>query len=176
MIIAISGPHGSGKSTIAKALAKHFGLRYISAGELFRSLAKENGMDIVEFTKYVEENPDVDIGIDKRTEIEAEKGNVVIDAQLGYWFARKYNPLSILVIANLEDRARRVSERENITFEEALKQIKIRDENEKKRFKKLYNVDLWNVYDFHFVINTSKISKEKTIELMIELCRKFFEG
>ena len=176
MIIAISGPHGSGKSTIAKAIAKHFNLRYISAGELFRAMAKEKGMSIVEFTKYVNNNPEIDKEIDRRTEIEAAKGNVVIDAQLGYWFARKYNPLSILVIAKLEDRAKRVSEREGISYEEALRELKIRDENEKERFKKLYNIDLWDIYDFHFIINTSKISKEKSIEIVKEVCKKFFEG
>jgi len=175
LIIAISGPHGSGKSTIAKAIAKEFGLRYISAGELFRAMAKERGMSLVDFTKYVENHPSIDEEIDKRTVEEAAKGNVVIDAQLGYWFARKYNPLCILVIADKGVRAKRVSERENVSIEEALKEIEIRDHNEKERFKRLYNVDLWNIYDFHFVINTSKISKEKTIEIVKEIVKKFYE-
>ena len=176
MIITISGPHGSGKSTIAKALAEYFNLRYVSAGALFRSMAKERGMDIIEFTKFAENNSEVDYEIDRRTKAEAAKGNVVIDAQLGYWFAKEYNPLSILVIADLHDRTKRVSEREGISYEEALKEIKIRDQNERERFKRLYNVDLWNIKDFHFVINTSKISKEKGIEIVKEVCKKFFEG
>ena len=175
MIITISGPHGSGKTTIAKEIARVFNLRYISAGEIFRKMAKERGMDIIEFTKYVTEHPEVDYEIDERTKKEAAKGNVVIDAQLGYWFAREHNPLNILVIAKKEDRAKRVSEREGISVEEALKEIETRDKNEKERFKRLYKLDLWNIEDFHLVINTSKISKEKAIEIVIDFVKKFYE-
>ncbi|MCQ9208895.1 MAG: (d)CMP kinase [Omnitrophica bacterium] len=37
-IIAIDGPAGSGKSTVAKALAKKFGLLYIDTGAMYRAL------------------------------------------------------------------------------------------------------------------------------------------
>ena len=39
LTIAIDGPAGTGKSTIAKALAEHYGCLYFSAGMLYRSLA-----------------------------------------------------------------------------------------------------------------------------------------
>ena len=40
LVVTISGLHGSGKSTYAKALAEEFRLRYVSAGQLFRDIAK----------------------------------------------------------------------------------------------------------------------------------------
>ena len=49
--IAISGPHGAGKSTLARKVAKYFGLRYISAGMLFRRMAEKTGMNLSEFSK-----------------------------------------------------------------------------------------------------------------------------
>ncbi len=36
MIIAVDGPSASGKGTIAKALAKHFGYHYLDTGTLYR--------------------------------------------------------------------------------------------------------------------------------------------
>ena len=39
MIIAIDGPAGSGKSTVAKAVASHLGLRYLDTGAMYRSVA-----------------------------------------------------------------------------------------------------------------------------------------
>ncbi len=39
LVVAIDGPAGTGKSSIAKALAKEFNLLYFSTGELYRSLA-----------------------------------------------------------------------------------------------------------------------------------------
>lgn len=39
MIVTIDGPAGSGKSTVAKLLAKIFGLIYLDTGAIYRSLA-----------------------------------------------------------------------------------------------------------------------------------------
>ena len=40
MIIAIDGPAASGKGTLAKKLAAHFGLRHLDTGLLYRAVAK----------------------------------------------------------------------------------------------------------------------------------------
>src|SRR5512140_3717304 len=39
MIIAIDGPAASGKGTLAKRLAAHFGLRHLDTGLLYRAVA-----------------------------------------------------------------------------------------------------------------------------------------
>lgn len=39
MIIAIDGPAASGKGTLARRLAEHFGLRYLDTGSLYRAVA-----------------------------------------------------------------------------------------------------------------------------------------
>ena len=49
MIIAIDGPAGAGKSTIAKLLAKKLGILYLDTGALYRAVglkADDNGVDI----------------------------------------------------------------------------------------------------------------------------------
>ena len=46
--VAIDGPGGTGKSTIAKAVAVRFGLEYIDTGAMYRALglkARRNGVD-----------------------------------------------------------------------------------------------------------------------------------
>ncbi len=39
--IAIDGPAGAGKSTVARMLARVLGYRYVSTGDLYRALALE---------------------------------------------------------------------------------------------------------------------------------------
>lgn len=39
MIIAIDGPAGAGKSTVAKALAAHLGFAYVNTGAMYRAVA-----------------------------------------------------------------------------------------------------------------------------------------
>src|SRR5690242_7363819 len=41
MIIAVDGPTASGKGTIAKALARHFGLPHLDSGLLYRAVARQ---------------------------------------------------------------------------------------------------------------------------------------
>ena len=38
MIIAIDGPAASGKGTLARRLAKHFGLAYLDTGLIYRAV------------------------------------------------------------------------------------------------------------------------------------------
>ena len=57
LVVALSGQVGAGKTTIAKAIAKKFNLRYVSNGALFRSIAEELGVDLHTFHKMAERDP-----------------------------------------------------------------------------------------------------------------------
>ena len=49
MIVAIDGPAGTGKSTVAQALAERLGFRYLDTGAMYRALtwlAMQRGMDL----------------------------------------------------------------------------------------------------------------------------------
>ena len=51
MIVAIDGPAGAGKSTVARALAQRLGFRYLDTGAMYRALAwlaLRNGIDPVD--------------------------------------------------------------------------------------------------------------------------------
>jgi cytidylate kinase len=56
MIIAIDGPAASGKGTLAKRLAAHFGLRHLDTGLLYRAVAKaliDAGVDLTDEARAV---------------------------------------------------------------------------------------------------------------------------
>src|SRR5947209_1197399 len=49
MIVAIDGPAGAGKSTVARALAERLGFRYLDTGAMYRALtwlAMKRGFDL----------------------------------------------------------------------------------------------------------------------------------
>jgi cytidylate kinase len=51
MIVAIDGPAGAGKSTVARALAERLGFRYLDTGAMYRALtwlAMKRGLDLSE--------------------------------------------------------------------------------------------------------------------------------
>ncbi|ADG12783.1 cytidylate kinase [Methanocaldococcus infernus ME] len=159
MIITIGGLPGTGTTTIAKKIAEKYNLRYVCAGLIFREMAKEKGMSVEEFSKYAEKNKDVDKEIDKRQVELAKEGNIVLEGRLAAWMLLKNNikpTLSIWFKAPIEVRAKRIAEREKISYEEALKNMTLREESEKKRYKEIYDIDLDNLFIYDLIIDTSK--------------------
>ncbi|MEM0121741.1 MAG: (d)CMP kinase, partial [Thermoprotei archaeon] len=112
VVITISGPPGSGKSTVAKRVAELLGLRFVSAGQLFREIAKTRGTDVVDLNKQAEQDFSIDRQVDARSLREADKGNVVIEGHLTGWVIEKAD-LKIYLNAPLEVRAKRIAERES---------------------------------------------------------------
>lgn len=57
MLITIDGPAGSGKSTVAKRLARHLGIPYIDTGAMYRTVAFfaiQEGIDLKDVDALVE--------------------------------------------------------------------------------------------------------------------------
>jgi CMP/dCMP kinase len=63
MVVAIDGPAGAGKSTVARALAERLGFRYLDTGAMYRALtwlAMKRGLDLSEgqgLAQLARENP-----------------------------------------------------------------------------------------------------------------------
>jgi len=63
MIVAIDGPAGAGKSTVARALAQRLGFRYLDTGAMYRALtwlAMKRGLDLGDaegLTRLAREQP-----------------------------------------------------------------------------------------------------------------------
>lgn len=66
LTIAIDGPAGAGKSTIAKALARYFGIVYVDTGAMYRAVAlymMEHNIDILNESVVISNLKDVHIDI-----------------------------------------------------------------------------------------------------------------
>jgi len=153
LVLAVAGPHGSGRSTQARLLSEEFGLRYVSAGTLFRERAAELGLSLEEMSGRASEEPDFDAYLDRRTREEAARGGVVIDATLSGWMANGAD-LRIYLSCPLEERVRRIAEREGRPVAEVLDETMFREANELKRFREYYGVDLEDLSVYDLVINT----------------------
>jgi cytidylate kinase len=175
-VITVSGPHGTGKSTYARALAEALKLRYVCAGELFRELAKERKMSLEEFSAIASKDPAIDKVIDERTKAEAEKGGVVIDAQLGAWMVKGLATLKLLLTAPDDVRFKRIADRDRTTLAEARKETLTRESIQRHRYHEYYgiNTDDLSIYDLK--IDTSLYPIEKTKKVVINSVKKALAG
>ena len=171
MIITISGPPGSGTSTVGKKLAKKLKLRFVSIGDIFRQMAKEKKMTLDQFSEIAEKNPNFDKEIDIRQAEEANKGDVVLDSRLSGWLVRKAD-VKVWLKTPVDVRLRRVARRDRISQEKAFIEITLREESEKKRYKKYYNLDLDNTTIYDLVIDTSKWDADQVAELVAKAVSK----
>lgn len=168
MKITISGLPGTGTTTVAKIIAKKLNLKLISAGEIFRELAIKKGMTLEEFSKYAEENPEIDLLIDRTQKELAEKEkDAVIEGRLSGWFIKDAD-LRVLLFADPEIRYQRIAKRENKDISTVRRETKLREEIEKRRYQKFYNINIddWSIYDI--IINSGKFSAEKIADIIIK--------
>jgi cytidylate kinase len=173
LIITVSGPHGTGKSTYAKALAEALSLRYVSAGELFRDLAKQHNSSLEAFSHRAAGDPSIDRMLDERTKAEAKKGGVVIDAQLGAWMVRDLADAKILLTAPDEVRFKRIAARDGSNMEDAMRETENRESIQKQRYRKYYGIDVTDLSIYDLMLDTSLYSIEKTKAIIVDAVRNF---
>ncbi len=163
MIVTIGGSAGSGTSTLAKGIAERFNLKHISAGSIMREMAEEKGMDLLEFSKFAEENSQIDKEIDEGQKKMASE-NCVAEGRLSAHFLE--HDISVWLIAPLDVRATRVSYRESISPEEAEKRITEREASEKKRYREFYDIDISDMSRYDLILNTGKFDIDSMVKIV----------
>lgn len=167
MRVTISGPPGSGTTTVARILAEKLNFELISAGEVFRRMAREKKMSLAEFSRLADANPEIDLEIDRYQKELAEKSdNVVVEGRLSGWIVNA--DLKVWLFASEDIRVERIAKREKKSIDEAKKETRERERIEKRRYEKYYgiNIDDWTIY--HLVINSGYFTPEEIVEIIIK--------
>lgn len=180
MIITISGTPGSGKSTVAKAIAKELNLQHYSAGDFMREMAESQGISLMELTRQAGKDVSIDKEIDDRTKHLALKDDFVIDSRLAFHFIPK--AVKIFLKADLTVAAQRTwkditsqkrhTEQQLKSEKEVYDSIVKRQQSEIKRFKDYYGVDFLNAKNYNLVLDTTNLTIEESIKKVLEFVRK----
>ena len=168
MRLTISGLPGSGTTTVAKLLSHELELELISAGQMFRRIAKDKNLQLDQFSELAENNDEFDRQIDEMQGREAMKrDNVIIESRLSGFFVPKAD-LKIWLKAPSEIRARRIAGREGIAYEDALSTMKDRERSEYKRYEQYYGINLDDLAIYDLIIDSSRWD-EMAIVAMIKV-------
>lgn len=183
--IVISGWPAVGKTTIARKLAEEFGLKMYNGGDILKMLAEEKGYstrsddwwDTTEAKKFMEErklDPSFDNKVDKMLVGMVRKGGAIITSYTLPWIVKEDDYIiKIWLRGSSKNRADRMSNRDNISFQEAEKIIKIRDDQNKKIYYQLYKFNFGeDLVVFDYVLNTDKLPLESLIEISKLIVRR----
>ncbi|MEM3730900.1 MAG: cytidylate kinase family protein [Candidatus Bathyarchaeia archaeon] len=186
IVICICGMAGSGKSTVAKKLARKYGLKYYSGGDALKMLAIERGHQPIEhgwweteegmrFLNEREKDPKFDEAVDKKLLEIASQGNVILDSWTMPWLLKE--GFKIWLEASSERRAERIAKRDGISVEEAMEALKKKEEKTKAIYKKLYGFSLGEDFEpFHLILDTENLSAREVFQILCEVIDKVVFG
>lgn len=161
MRITVSGPPGSGTTSLAKYLAAKYDLTFISAGEVFRQLAREHEMDLSAFGEYAKRDPSVDKMIDARQkEIGENTRDIVVEGRLSGWMVENAD-LKIWLNASLHCRAERISGRDQLDAEAAREKTLERQRCEAERYLGYYEIDINDCSPYDLVLSSERFKVEE---------------
>jgi len=162
MRITVSGLPGSGTTSLARYLAQILQTDLISAGEVFRQMAREHGMELAEFGRLAESDPSFDRLIDDRQkEIALAHENIIVEGRLSGWFVPEAD-LKIWLYATPECRVTRIQTRDTIgDLEAATQMTRERESCEAVRYKTYYEIDIADISPYHIMLNSERFSVEE---------------
>lgn len=176
MIITIAGNAGSGKSTVAKELAKVLRYKHYSTGDFMRQMAKKRGISILELNKIAEHDKTVDYETDTwAATLGKTQDNFVIDSRLAFHFIpRAFN---VFLTADLAVRCQRIfsdkrTAEKHKTLASLKKYMKDREASELKRYKHLYGLDYYDVKNYDLVVDTTSFSIKEIVTKIVAAMKK----
>ncbi|MCJ7638766.1 MAG: AAA family ATPase [Euryarchaeota archaeon] len=170
MLLTISGPSGSGKTTVANSLSQRLGFAHISAGEVFRELARERALSLEQLSKLAEKDPEIDQMVDTRqAELAQSHETVIVDGRLSGWVLK--GDIAVWLKAPLEVRAERIARREDKDRAIALRETRTRDSSEAARYLAFYNIDTVNLDIYDLIIDTRHWDQFAVIDIITQAVR-----
>lgn len=168
MIIAVWGLTGAGKNTLGKLLAEKLGYRMVCP--TFKDIAEEEGVSLMEFQKMAEKDERIDRKFDEFLKKECAKGDSVVTTWLGPWMVDA--DVRIKIHVPDEERARRIAKRDKMSPEDAMNHIRERDDNNRKRYKAVYDIDIDNEDRFDACLNGGIYEPHQLLEIALAVIKQ----
>ena len=166
MIITISGNIGSGKSTVAKRLAKRLAYPTLDVGALRRAEAKRRGMTLAAFNAWAEKHPkEGDWAFEQKfIRTARRKKNIIVTGRVAYHFLPESFKVFLKVsaregarrtLANQKDRPNEFHADVSLTSLIRLHAQRIR--SDVRRYRKSYHLNILDLKQYDYILDTSRI-------------------
>jgi CMP/dCMP kinase len=164
MIITITGMPGSGKTSVAKELAKRLNMRFYSAGDILGKMAAEKNVTIDELISGGDEADHEIDGFQKK--MGKAEDNIIMEGLMAWYFVP--HSFKILITVEMNEGARRIyedkkhskhriDEPDYATVDDAKKMAQARVQRYVDKFKRLYGIkEYFAPANYDLVLDTTK--------------------
>jgi len=174
MRISISGPPGSGKTTVCLLVANSLGYDYVLVGQVFRQMALERKMELETFGRLAEEDETIDRELDERMmSLARANENIVLEGRLtgAMLKSKKVDVFAVFITAEERVRADRIARREGRDVDEVLREMQSRERSEKKRYLAYYGINPFDRSIYDLWVDSSNSPAEKVADGIVEKLR-----
>lgn len=171
MIISLAGDPGSGKSTIAKKLAKKLGWPNFYIGKIRRLKAKKLGLTLAEYNRLGETDPQTDLEVDQyQKQLTKKYKNFVIEGRTSWYFLPQSIKIYLAVkqlvgakrvFSQLRKKDTRNEDKNLLTVEDVLRSHRQRRLSDKKRYWQYYKIDVFDKKNYDYVIDTTTLNRQQ---------------
>ena len=198
-VITIGRQHGSGGREIGKKLAEKLGIPYYDK-ELLSRVAKESGF-CEEMIKNHDERPTnsflynvvmdtysfgynsafIDMPISQKVflaqfdtikKIAAEGPCVIVGRCADYALSNNENCLSLFIYGKEEAKAQRISETDNVSYEQA-KELCMKKDKQRQSYYNYYSNKKWGRADsYDLCIDSGKLGIDGTVDLIVDYVKR----
>jgi cytidylate kinase len=176
MLITISGLPGSGKTTVARLVARELDLAHVYAGDIFRREAEASGLTLAEYVRRAESDPTIDRRLDEQMRARAAEGQAVLEGRLAAVMAAQagVDAFKVFLEASEAVRAERITGREGGATRQRLREIQEREASDRQRYRSLYGVDYHERDRYDLVIATDTETPAALASTIVARARERF--
>jgi cytidylate kinase len=178
LIISFNGQEGSGKSTVSLMLAKHLNLPHYYMGQIFRDMAKEKSLTLLEFRKVCDADPSFDKKVDDYlVQLSQEQSQFVVESRTAWYFIPQSLKIYLQVdsrvaaeriFKGLVEKNNRGNEDTNLTTVENIQNsILQRRKEDSERYFSLYGIHQDDAKNYDLVLDTTHLTIDDVFEKIL---------
>jgi len=174
MRITISGPPGSGKTTVAEKLSNRLSMELVVGGRIFREWAKKMNVSLSDFSEIAEEKDRIDRSMDDYLlSILKEKDSIIVESRLAGWLCHLNGipAFKVFIDASEEVRIKRITEsldtRSGESGEDVIRATRERERSEAERYRKYYGIDYGDTSIYDLIVDSTEKSADEVAEVIV---------
>lgn len=187
MRVAISGLTGCGNTTVSHLVARQLRLKRFNY--TFKNMAKEKKISLKQLHLLAQKSPEFDYALDKKqAQFALQNENCLVASRLAVFLDNpkiagtlglKETPvfdLKVWLNVPLEVRALRKAGCGEVELADAVREVKWRDNDNTKRYKKLYAIDYSEIPKDVLILDNSKIPPQEAADIIVREARLLKRG